>query len=156
MTLWPDQDQMLRMGIDRCGYQGRGPSPAKWHEHKNVSKDKSTSLLQDWTCYFKTATEHVPDLGRVDRLWYNERIAAFLDSHVTIVLNKTCSSGTESQQATLASKHKKTVCLHLHATRQEIVEYGCEMVWTWTELCQMCLAEIHTVVLTHGRCQDSW
>ena len=76
--------------------------------------------------------------------------------HATIVLNMTCSSGTESQQATLASKHKKTVCLHLHATRQEIVEYGCEMVWTWTELCQMCLAEIHTVVLTHGRCQDSW
>ena len=76
----------------------------------------------------------MPDLGRMDRLRYIERIAAFLDSHATIVLNMTCSSGTESQPATLTSKHKETVWLHVHATRHEIVEYGCEMVWTWTEL----------------------
>ena len=80
-------------------------------------------------------------LGRMEPLCNNERIVAFLDSDVTIVLNETCSFGTGSQQATLASNLKTTVCLHLHDTRHEIVECGCEMVWTWTELCQMCLAE---------------
>ena len=95
-------------------------------------------------------------MGRMDRLGYIEGIAAFLDSHATFVLYMTCSTGTESQQATLASEQKKTVCLHLHATRHDIEEYGCEMIKTWAELCQMCLAELHIVVLTHGRGQHSW
>ena len=95
-------------------------------------------------------------MGRMDRLGYNEGIAAFLDSRATFVLYMTCSTGTESQQATLASEHKKTVCLHLHATRHDIDEYGCEMVKTWTELCQMYLAQLHIVIFTHGRGQHSW
>ena len=95
-------------------------------------------------------------MGRMDRLGYNEGIESFRDSHSTIVFYITCSTATELQRTTLASKRKTKVCLHRDASRHDIEEYSCEMVKTWTELCQMYLAELHIVVFTHGRGQHSW